>query len=100
MLVVLLWGCSGSNEGTPDPSDCVPISIENQCSIWECWVARDDGLVSYTYAAGWDGKEFDIRTDPCWGPYACCKDEQTVLRQTCPDAPEAQIDLCAVVGST
>jgi hypothetical protein len=100
VLWTVLGGCNEPEEGVPDPSDCQPISVESQCSIWECWQARDDGLVAYTYASGWDGSEFDLRSSECWGPYRCCQAEQSILRKACPDSPEAQIDLCAVVGST
>jgi hypothetical protein len=42
--------------------------------------------VQYTFAAGWNGKEFDIRSGPCSSPTACAEKEQEVVKETCPGA--------------
>jgi hypothetical protein len=85
MLVLVLVACK-PEQGVPADSGCIPVEVGNGCSIWECWETIPNGLVQYTFAAGWNGKEFDIRSGPCSSPTACAEKEQEVVKETCPGA--------------
>lgn len=82
MLLMLMLSCHGA--GQPGDEDCLPISVGFECTVWECWVVFDDGVVGYTYGGGLGDGDFAYRSAECRSPLDCCDKEAYVIRKTCP----------------